>query len=155
MPSVAETVGIASLAAQAELPYIISFMVYSNGKLPDGHTIHQAIETIDKSVKKKPLCYMSNCVHPQILSEALAHPDNQTMLVKERFRGIQANAAYADPNELEQSCTVISSSPNELAKSIAQLSKTVDLKICGGCCGTDGKHLRAMINKLNKTEEYR
>jgi S-methylmethionine-dependent homocysteine/selenocysteine methylase len=153
MPSVEETIGIASLAAQTGLPYIISFMVYRNGKLPDGHTIHQAIEMIDVSVENKPLCYMCNCVHPQILSEALAQPDNQSVLVKERFHGIQANAACADPRELEQSCAVLSSSANELAESIVALSRTIDLKICGGCCGTDSEHLRAMVKKLNGMEE--
>jgi S-methylmethionine-dependent homocysteine/selenocysteine methylase len=149
MPSIAETIGIASLAAQIGLPYIISFMVYRNGKLPDGHTLHQAIEMIDESVSKKPLCYMCNCIHPQILSEALSKPDNQTALMKERFHGIQANAACADPRELEQSGIVLSSSPNELAEIIAQLCQTIDLRICGGCCGTNSKHLRAMAEKLS------
>jgi S-methylmethionine-dependent homocysteine/selenocysteine methylase len=153
MPSVAETIGIASLAAQTELPYIVSFMVYRNGKLPDGYTIHKAIEMIDESVAKKPLCYMCNCVHPQILLEALAQPDNQTALVKERFHGIQANAACADPRKLEQSCAVLSSSSHELAESITRLTSTIDLKICGGCCGTDNEHLRAMAMKLNGAKE--
>jgi S-methylmethionine-dependent homocysteine/selenocysteine methylase len=144
MPSVDETIGIASLSSQTELPYIISFMVYRDGKLPDGHTIHQAIEMVDESIAKKPLCYMCNCVHPSILSEALSQPDNQTALVKERFHGIQANAAYAEPGELEQSGIVLSTSPNELAESIARLSESIDLKICGGCCGTGSEHLRAM-----------
>ncbi|MDR1002439.1 MAG: hypothetical protein LBL82_04125 [Oscillospiraceae bacterium] len=34
-------------------------------------------------------------------------------------------------------------------KGHSQLSKTVDLKICGGCCGTDSIHLRAIAQKLS------
>ena len=70
-----------------------------NGKIIDGHSIHEAIKMIDDSTNKKPLCYMTNCIHPKVLKQALQA--NDTMLVRNRFKGIQANAAYLSPEELD------------------------------------------------------
>ena len=64
---------------------------------------------------------MSNCVHPDIVYEALTQPCNQNELVTERFKGIQANTSPLDYDLLDQSEELQSSDPEALAKSMARL----------------------------------
>ena len=86
-----EATGMARAMSDTGIPYIISFTIQKDGKLIDGHTIDYAIRFIDDNVSRKPVCYMTNCVHPCIVYEALAHNFNQTEVVRTRFIGIQAN----------------------------------------------------------------
>jgi len=103
MPALEETRGQAALMAGTGKPYIISFMLCKNGNLPDGHSLDEAIRAIDAGVRPAPLCCMTNCVHPAVLRQALSAPANDTDLVKERFSGIQANAACLDTAILDGS----------------------------------------------------
>lgn len=146
MPTLDETIGMANLIEKTDLPYIISFMIRENGTIIDGTSIHSAIDTVDNSVAKKPLCYMANCVHPKIVKHALRV--NDTDLVRERFKGIQANAAYLNPEELDKPSETISSGAKELADEITSLTAEFPLKIYGGCCGTDGTHLGEFARRL-------
>ncbi|MGB8455864.1 MAG: homocysteine S-methyltransferase family protein [Anaerocolumna sp.] len=84
-----------------------------------------------------PVCYMTNCVHPVILGKALSCPFNQTAAVRERFLGIQANASPMSPEELESGGDIIVSDYKELADGMIKLHRENNLKILGGCCGTE------------------
>ena len=77
---------MANAMAATGLPYIISFMVCRDGRLIDGTFIHDAIDAIEKETSTRPLCYMANCVHPDVLHQALLHPRNDTPLVRQRFQ---------------------------------------------------------------------
>jgi len=148
MPTTEETIGIASLIEQTSLSYIVSFMIRESGHIPDGHTVHEAIAAVDDATIKKPLCYMTNCIHPKILRNAL-HESNSD-LVKNRFKGIMANAAYLPPEKLDKLSETISSNAETLADEIVRLNKDFGLKICGGCCGTDASHIRELAKQLRK-----
>ena len=82
MPALPEAVGMAPAMGDSGLPYIVSFMVRGDGRLLDGVTIHDAIQTIDDCVDVQPECYMTNCVHPAVLYAALSRPCNSTELVR-------------------------------------------------------------------------
>jgi methionine synthase I (cobalamin-dependent) len=131
-----------------DLPYIISLMINKEGTLLDGNTINSAILAIDAEVSKKPLCYMTNCVHPSVLKESLAKPFNRTTLVRERFCGIQANASDMDACRLDGRCEPVSSSAKELAEHFSALQKVFPMKIYGGCCGTDDTHIREIAMQM-------
>lgn len=146
MPTLDETIGMAIEIEKSEIPYLVSFMIRENGIIPDGHSIHEAIVAVDNSTIKHPFCYMTNCVHPRILRHALQR--NKTNLVKSRFKGIQANAAYLSPEELDKPSETRSSSAHELANEVVSLNNEFPLKIYGGCCGTDASHLREFANRL-------
>jgi len=64
---------------------------------------------------------MANCIHPDILHEALSHPTNRSKLVKTRFQGIQANASSLSPEELNESKVLCSSSAEELTERMLHL----------------------------------
>ncbi|MFT3952248.1 MAG: homocysteine S-methyltransferase family protein [Oscillospiraceae bacterium] len=146
MPTLDETIGMALAIEKSNLPYIISFMVRENGTIPDGITLINAMETVDNEVLEKPLCYMANCVHPRIVKSALELNDCQ--FVRERFKGIQANAAYLSPEELDRPSETISSSAEVLANEMVLLREGFPLKIYGGCCGTDDTHLYEFARRM-------
>ena len=152
MPSKDEAMGMARAMESASKPYIISFMINRSGALLDGTTINDAILAIDDIVTQKPLCYMTNCVHPTILKEALSQPFNETETVRMRFSGIQANAACYEPHELDSSIGLLTTSSTDLANEFDVLRKEFPLKIWGGCCGTDNTHIRELAKRLSVSQ---
>jgi S-methylmethionine-dependent homocysteine/selenocysteine methylase len=153
MPALSEAIGMAKAMEATGLPYIISFMIRNDGKLIDGTTIHNAILNIDNATARKPICYMTNCVHPKILKAALSCSYNETTLVKERFRGIQANASPLSPEELDKCCDLKSSDSISLACDMMELNKYFTPKIFGGCCGTDNTHIEEIAKRIGGTHE--
>lgn len=149
MPVLPETIGMAKVMERINLPYIISLMINKNGTLLDGNTINNTIQSIDYETKYHPLCYMTNCVHPTILEEALNKPFNNNDLVKQRFCGIQANAACLSPEELDDINDLKTSSAKELIDSFILLRNQFPLKIFGGCCGTDDAHIKEIAKRMH------
>lgn len=150
MPVLSEAMGLAKAIDDTGLPYIISFTIQRDGKLIDGTTIVDAIKYIDESTINKPVCYMTNCVHPSIVLKALTHSFNNTPLVKERFRGIQANTSPLSYAELDNSVDLKCSEPEEFAEEMLKLSDIGDFQIWGGCCGTDNRHIECVAKRLRK-----
>ena len=148
MPALSESLGMAKSMEETSLPYIISFMIGKNGRLLDGTSINDAIEAIDDSTKATPLCYMTNCVHPQILYSALSHDFNKTDVVRRRFKGIQANTSSLPPEELDNCCELKTSDCVALTRDMMNLQQKFNLKIFGGCCGTDNTHIESIAREL-------
>ena len=148
MPALPEALGMAMALADSGLPYIISFTLQRNGTLIDGHTLEYAIRFIDDHVSVPPLCYMTNCVHPRIAAEALSQPFNRTEAVRTRFLGIQANTSALPYDELDGAAELQTSSPVDWAEAVAALQTEYHLRIFGGCCGTDHRHLDEMARRL-------
>jgi S-methylmethionine-dependent homocysteine/selenocysteine methylase len=148
MPTLPEAIGMAQAMSETGIPYIISFTIQKDGKLIDGTTISEAITSIDRSVDNKPMCYMTNCVHPNILYKALSQPFNQNSMVKKRFLGIQANTSPLSYEELDHSIDLKCSEPRQFAEDMLKLRCISDIKIFGGCCGTDGRHMEQVAAGL-------
>ncbi len=148
MPVLPEAAGMAQAMADTGLPYIISFTIQKDGKLIDGTTIADAIAYIDGLVQPKPVCYMTNCVHPGIVYQALSQPFNQNALVHSRFRGIQANTSPLSYAELDGSLDLKCSDPVPFAEDMMKLRHISSMNIFGGCCGTDGRHMEQIARRL-------
>lgn len=148
MPALTEAVGMAQVMESTDIPYIISFMIRKNGKLIDGTTINDAVKEIDLSTQRKPICYMANCIHPLVLQEALLCTFNQTEIVKQRFHGIQANTSVLTPEELDNSKKLVTSDSISLANDMINLSNTINIKIYGGCCGTNNSHIEEIAKQI-------
>ncbi len=146
MPTLPEALGMAKAMARTGLPYLISFTVKKEGTLIDGTPIHEAIAAIDAQTAPNPLCYLSNCIHPTLLQQALEAPVNQTALVKKRFRGIQANTSMLEYDQLDGAKELMTTSPNQLAEAMAVFRDR--FQIFGGCCGTDERHMAAIAERL-------
>ena len=131
-----------------ELPYIISFTIQKDGRLIDGTTISDAICYIDDVTNRNPVCYMTNCVHPSIVYEALSQTFNENETVRNRFRGIQANTSPLSYAELDGCEDLKCTEPELLAQEIKKLSLKGRFTIFGGCCGTDCRHMEAIAKEI-------
>ncbi|MDP2722042.1 MAG: homocysteine S-methyltransferase family protein [Bacteroidales bacterium] len=150
MPEINEIIGMARAMAETNLPYIISFMIRKDGCLIDGTSICDAIKIIDQAVDPAPTCYMTNCVHPANLRLALSHPKNINRPELKRFKGIQANSSALSPEELNN-CTVLHCGDfEEMIDEMIDLYQHFDLKIFGGCCGTNDQFIEKLSAQLSR-----
>ena len=138
MNYVEEAIGIARAAESVGMPVVISFTVETDGKLPTGQTLKDAVESVDKATSNAPAYYMINCAHPTHFANILN--DDEPWL--ERIRGIRANASTKSHDELNESEELDEGNPVELGRQHRQLlSKLKNLNVLGGCCGTDHRHV--------------
>ncbi len=150
IPTLPEALGLAHAIAETPLPYLISLTIREDGRLIDGTPIAEAIEAVDASAPRKPVFYMSNCVHPRILHAALCQPINQRPSVRERFLGLQANTADMPYHLLDASPVLYTSSPEALAEGMLALKQDFGFRLFGGCCGTDARHLDAIASAITQ-----
>ena len=131
------------------LPYLLSFTLRREGCLPDGTPLAQAIAAIDAATAPHPpLGYMTNCIHPRFVYEALSAPDNQDPGIRARFVGIQGNAAPLTHEQLQSATDLLTSDPVSFARDSAALGELAPLQVFGGCCGTDGRHLEQLAGMV-------
>jgi homocysteine S-methyltransferase len=148
LPAYSESLGLAMAMATTGKPYVLSFVVRPDGTLLENTPLHDAISQIDLLVNPKPLFYLVNCVHPSVLRSAFMNESNSSDLVKKRLIGIQANTSSKSPEELDGSAELISEDINALTNVMVQLHQEYGLKIFGGCCGTNDKHIQQLIDDL-------
>ena len=67
-----EAIGVTRAATTAGLPAVISFTVETDGKLPTGQALKDAIEQVDSATDSGPVYYMVNCAHTTHFDDALA-----------------------------------------------------------------------------------
>jgi S-methylmethionine-dependent homocysteine/selenocysteine methylase len=143
MNYVEEAIGIADAAAALGISAVISFTTETDGKLPSGQTLGEAIQTVDAAATDAPAYYMINCAHPTHLRDAL--PEGAPWL--KRIRGLRANASCRSHAELDESPDLDAGNPEELGEQYRQLLKKLpNLHILGGCCGTDVRHVEAICH---------
>jgi S-methylmethionine-dependent homocysteine/selenocysteine methylase len=136
---VEEAIGIVRVAEKAGMPVVISFTVETDGKLPTGQTLREAIESVDAATNNYPAYYMINCAHPTHFEEALEAGEAWT----KRIRGVRANSSVKSHAELDESTELDEGNPRELGQQYRQLlRKLTNLRVLGGCCGTDFRHVK-------------
>jgi S-methylmethionine-dependent homocysteine/selenocysteine methylase len=136
-----EAVGITRAAARAGLPAVISFTVETDGRLPSGTTVEDAILQVDAATDRGPAYYMLNCAHPTHFSAVLEAGRGWPL----RIRGIRANASRRSHAELDAATELDDGDPVELAVEYRKLVMALPhLTILGGCCGTDHRHVSAI-----------
>lgn len=141
MNTVNEAIGIARAALTAKIPCVVSFTVETDGKLVDGTSLQEAIETTDAATSGSPAYYMVNCAHPTHFEPALARQEAWAR----RIRGIRANASAKSHAELDESETLDPGDIKDLGRRYHALTQAFpDMRILGGCCGTDHRHVEAI-----------
>lgn len=139
-----EAIGIALAARDVGMPVAISFTVETDGRLPDGPSLREAIEQVDQETGEYPLYYMINCAHPTHFQAMLSEDPGPWL---SRIRGIRANASNKSHAELDEATELDSGDPHELASRYAELKRQLDqLNILGGCCGTDPHHIQEIAS---------
>jgi S-methylmethionine-dependent homocysteine/selenocysteine methylase len=136
----AEAIGIAQAAAGAGVAATISFTTETDGRLPDGSTLAGAVAEVDAASGGSPVYYGINCAHPAHFAAALPSGG-----IGSRIRSVRANASRKSHAELEESPTLDTGDPVELARDYLRLrAQHPPISIVGGCCGTDARHVQAI-----------
>ena len=133
-----EAIGIARAAADAGMPAAVSFTVETDGRLPTGQTLAEAVAQVEDATDGAPAYYMVNCAHPTHFGHALAAGEDWVS----RIRGLRANASTLSHAELDGAAELDEGDPKELARQHAALRGALPaLSVLGGCCGTDDRHV--------------
>lgn len=145
MTNVPEAVGIVRAAHQAGLPVVISFTLETDGRLPTGDALKDAIEAVDAATGAGPAYYMINCAHPSHFEGVLAAGEDWAG----RIRGLRANASRLSHAELDAATELDCGDPHELGEAHrALLARLPAINVVGGCCGTDDRHVAAIAKAV-------
>jgi S-methylmethionine-dependent homocysteine/selenocysteine methylase len=146
MNYVEEATGIALAARDASMPVAISFTVETDGRLPSGATLAEAIAATDGATDGYPAYYMINCAHPVHFEGVL----REGGAWRDRVRGVRANASKRSHAELDESADLDIGNPRELGADYRRLRQWLPkLAVVGGCCGTDHRHVEAICDALD------
>lgn len=134
-----EAIGVALAAKHAQMPAVISFTVETDGRLPTGHTLEEAINQVDQTTNRYPAYFMINCAHPSHFDQVLSADEPWV----QRIRALRANASRMSHAELDSAPELDTGDPVELGREYASLKKgsLKHLNVMGGCCGTDHRHI--------------
>ena len=140
-----EASGLVLAARNAGLPIVVSFTVETDGRLPTGQPLGEAIESVDHSTDGFASYFMVNCAHPDHFS----HVISDTPWAR-RIRGIRCNASRKSHAELDASPTLDAGDPVELCHQyVALKAKLPWLNVFGGCCGSDLRHVTQIARALS------
>lgn len=138
-----EAIGVALAARRAGVPVVVSFTVETDGRLLGGMTLAEAITRTDEATAGYPAWYGINCAHPDHFAATLVgdHVD--------RIGMVRANASRLSHAELDEATALDDGDPMELARDYAALRQLLPrLRVLGGCCGTDLRHVAAIGREM-------
>jgi homocysteine S-methyltransferase len=139
----AEAIGIVRAAAETGIPVAISFTLETDGRLPDGTALADAVTAVDEATDAAACYFGVNCAHPDHVGPAL-EPGAPWLA---RLHALRANASRRSHADLDDSPDLDDGDPDELGRQYRDLRAVTDsLTILGGCCGTDLRHLQAIAD---------
>ena len=148
--NVPEAIGIARAAKASGVPVYVSFTVETDGRLPTGDTLGEAIAEVDRATGSYPVYYMINCAHPTHFMQVLESGESWTR----RLGGIRANASRCSHAELDAMTELDTGDPEELGRMYRSIRNDLPgIRVLGGCCGTDLRHISAIAESCVGQEE--
>ena len=133
-----EAIGVARAARDAEIPIVISFTVETDGRLPSGQSLREAIEAVDAETDGSIAYFMINCAHPTHFAHVLEEEGDW----RGRIRGLRTNASEKSHAELDEAEELDPGDPTALAQHYRELqTRLPNLTVVGGCCGTSHRHV--------------
>ena len=141
LTNVAEAIGFVRGHDRVPIPAVVSFTVETDGELPAGMTLSDAITVVDDETDGATAYFMINCSHPDHFSPAL----DQQAPALDRVRGVHANASRLSHAELDESPELDDGHPDEFGIQMIEVhDRRPGINILGGCCGTDARHIAAI-----------
>ena len=134
-----EGVGIARAAREVGIRVLIGFTVETDGRLPDGTALSEAVVRVDEA--ESPDGFIVNCAHPTHI--ALGFDDGAWL---SRIVKVSPNASTLTHAELDTATELDAGDLALLRSSYDELKKQLpNLAIIGGCCGTGPEHIVALV----------
>jgi S-methylmethionine-dependent homocysteine/selenocysteine methylase len=141
MTNINEAIGVVRAARNAGLPVVISFTLETDGRLPTGQTLADAVQEVDRNTGNGPIYYMINCAHPSHYHTTMPIGTDWT----KRVRGMRANASRRSHQELNDSPDLDAGNPLELGGEYRDIRHNhPQITVLGGCCGTDHRHMESI-----------
>jgi homocysteine S-methyltransferase len=140
--SVDEAIGVAQAMAETGSTAVVSFVLGPDARVLDGTPLDLAIRQVD--AVSPPAWFALSCVHPDLAQHAVDALGPEL----DRLREVKANASALSPAQLVTLDHVDTGDPDAWALSMARLGREAGIAVLGGCCGTDGRHLRALAGRL-------
>ncbi|MCP5073002.1 MAG: homocysteine S-methyltransferase [Rhodobacteraceae bacterium] len=141
-----EAIGIVRAARNFKLPVVIAFTVETDGRLPTGPSLAEAIEAVDAATEDYASYFMINCAHPDHFDQVLSGAPWMA-----RLKGIVANASRCSHAELDETEVLDDGNPEELGFQLAGVHKRYpNINVLGGCCGTDLRHMTCIAQAAPK-----
>lgn len=139
-----EAIGLVRAALTTGFPAVVSFTVETDGRLPTGQPLGEAIDEVDSETGDAAAYFMVNCAHPEHFSAVL-----ETDGWARRIRGLRCNASRKSHEELDNSETLDDGNPQELGHQVADMVRQLPwINVIGGCCGSDLRHVREIHRAL-------
>ncbi|HYC81577.1 MAG TPA: homocysteine S-methyltransferase family protein, partial [Solirubrobacterales bacterium] len=114
-------------------------------RLPSGEPLGEAVERLDAGTGAAAEYLMVNCAHPTHFAAELEAGEDWVG----RIAGIRANASRRSHAELDEAEDLDSGDPAELGREYGALVPALpDLRVAGGCCGTDHRHVARICDEL-------
>ncbi len=149
--NVAEAIGFVRVVSELSMQAVVSFTVETDGRLPSGMSLAEAIEVVDAETDSAAAYFMINCAHPDHFSPVFDGPG----AALRRVRGVRANASRQSHAELDNSQELDDGDPKELGgQLVALLADNNHISVLGGCCGTDARHIAAIAaaHKVSRSD---
>ena len=145
-----EAVGILRAAREAGMPAVVSYTLETDGRLPSGDTLADAIRRTDEETDGYAAYFMINCAHPTHFMDGL----DEGASWRTRVRGVRANASLRSHAELDESTDLDAGDPKQLGAEYRELRGLLPrLNVLGGCCGTDHRHVQAIAAACTSGEQ--
>ena len=140
-----EAVGIVNAAAAHGMPVAIGFTTETDGRLPSGQALGEAIEEVDAATDSAAAYFMVNCAHTEHFDDTLQSGARWIS----RVRGVRANASRLSHAELDEAEELDDGDPGEFGRLYRRLRERLpQLSVFGGCCGTDHRHIDEVSTAL-------
>ena len=125
------------------MPAAIAFTVETDGRLPTGKSIKDAIEQVDSETDGGALYFLINCAHSDHFKGVLT--DEPWM---KRLRGVVANASRKSQAQLDVAEELDEGDPKELGALVGGFRKQfTHFNILGGCCGSNLSHKKYILEE--------
>ena len=135
-----EAIGMINRARDLGLPFALSFTVETDGRLPTGQSLDTALDEVETATLGYCRYYGINCAHPEHFEDQL--PSGWL----HRIGVIRPNASRCSHAELDEAIELDDGDPHEFGALYADMAKRLpDLRVVGGCCGSDMRHIKALV----------
>jgi S-methylmethionine-dependent homocysteine/selenocysteine methylase len=137
-PAVDEALGAVRAMTATGLPAVISYVLGRDGRVLDGTPLAEAVARIDAEADPAPAFHSLSCIHPSVAAVALEG------IPAGRVLECKANGSPLTPAELVALDHLEGDDPRTFAAAMWRLHTEHGLRVLGGCCGTDDRHMRAL-----------